>query len=175
MGLFSKLVEIKEEKPPTYESKEDILSESVIANVPEEIGKTLIYDIYRDNQLSDMSQSIFKVEELINSLPKEMPTVAKFSSVKAILENFSISCDAISNDDKKRISILSAALGDISEKTQADIYEKEQSIESFKEEISRLEKEISEQKAIFQNSKQLIDEEVSRIGKLNKFISGGDN
>ena len=77
MGLFSKLIEIKEEKPPTYESKEDILSESVIANVPEEIGKTLIYDIYMDNQLSDMSQSIFKVEELINSLPKEMPTVCR--------------------------------------------------------------------------------------------------
>ena len=50
--------------------REDVELESVNTN-------TLIDDIYSQNNLYDRSKSIFKVEELINSLPKEMVTDTK--------------------------------------------------------------------------------------------------
>lgn len=175
MGFLSKFIEVEEKEEPIFKLDDGEISAPIEVNLPDEIGKTLIFDIYSENQISDMSQSIFKVEELINSLPKEMPTVAKLSSVRAILANFGISCDVVSEDAQKRISILSSAFSDISGKTHEIISEKEHRIESLKEEIAKLEKEISEQDAVFQSSKQLIDEEVFRIEKLNEFIAGGND
>lgn len=57
------------------------------STVPVELDEvhtdTLIDDIYAQNELSDRSKSIFKIEELINSLPKEMVTETKRGSVLA--------------------------------------------------------------------------------------------
>ena len=42
---------------------------------------TLIDDIYSQNNLADRTQSIFKVEELIKSFPKEMTTETKKDAI----------------------------------------------------------------------------------------------
>ena len=56
---------------------------------------TLISDVYTQNNLFDMSHSIFKVEELIASLPKEMATDTKRASVLAILGSFNLTAPEV--------------------------------------------------------------------------------
>ena len=94
MGLFEKLGLV--EKIPnenTYSNYDDCQESSKIEMQWEDQAKaevskvnqdTLIEDIYSQNDLCDRTKSIFKVEDLINSLPKEMVTETKRNSVTEI-------------------------------------------------------------------------------------------
>ena len=52
-----------------------------------------VQDVYEKNELADLSRSIFKVEQVMNSLPKEMATAVKKSTVHTILTSFDLSVD----------------------------------------------------------------------------------
>lgn len=178
MGFFEalKLVETVDEKFndfPELEESEDF-EKLVSANIPDENTDTLVSDIYHENQMEDMSKSIFKVEELINSLPKEMPTATKLASVKSILGNFGIANETVLEDGEKREAILNSALLQIVDKMKVEISEKEQEIESYKEKISNLEKEISRLNGVMEISGNLIECELERVRKLREFIQGKD-
>lgn len=70
-----------------YDVNDDIeYEDEVEAELSEVNTDTLIDDIYTQNGLDDKSKSIFKVEDLINSLPKEMPTDAKRVLLHQLLE-----------------------------------------------------------------------------------------
>lgn len=176
MGLFEKLglVETLDEGVGDFYHPEETeqLVDPVSVNIPEETNETLVLDIYHENEMGDMSQSIFKVDELINSLPKEMPTASKLASVKAILSNFGISSDAVLKDSEKREEILNAALSGIVDKMQKEILDKEQEIESYKEKIFTLEKEIARLNGVMDNSRHLIECELERVERLREFIQG---
>lgn len=176
MGLLEKLklVETVDEENHDFSETEELewIDEPVPVNIPEENTDTIVSDIYHENQMEDMSKSIFKVEELINSLPKEMPTSSKLSSVKAILKNFGIVEEMVLDDSEKREITLNAALLEIVNRMQKEISDKEQEIESYKEKISNLEKEISELNGVMDDSKRLIESEIERIVKLKEFIQG---
>lgn len=176
MGLFEKLglVEtLNEGMGDFYQSEEaEEFVEPISVNIPEENNETLVLDIYHENEMGDMSQSIFKVDELINSLPKEMPTASKLASVKSILSNFGIGSDTVLKDAEKREEILNAALSGIVDKMQKEILDKDQEIESYKERISALEKEIAQLNAVMDNSKHLIECELERVERLREFIQG---
>ena len=129
---------------------------------------TLIEDIYSQNELA----SIFKIEELINSLPKEMVTETKRNSVLATLEVFGLNESDVENDGMKRTEILNSILIKISEEADKSIREKEEEIENHKKEIERLEKEISAQQLELKSSQATIEAENKRIVGLIKFIKG---
>lgn len=90
------------------ERDDDLLIESVDAELDNVNINTLIDDIYTQNDLYDKSQSIFKVEELINSLPKEMVTDTKRSSVLSILGSFSVTAMEVITDGERRLEILNS-------------------------------------------------------------------
>ena len=149
------------------------------STVPVELDEvhtdTLIDDIYAQNELSDKSKSIFKIEELINSLPKEMVTETKRGSVLATLGVFGLTVTDVTLDGEQRVDVLNSVLAKILDDGNANVTDKETEIENHKKEIARLEKEISEQQSEMKVSENNINTEVGRISGLIKFIEGGDN
>lgn len=135
---------------------------------------TLIADIYAQNELFDKTKSIFKVEELINSLPNEMVTETKKASVLATLGVFGLTVTDVTLDGESRIDVLSGVLTKILGEGNNTVVSKETEIEEHKKEIARLEKEISEQNTEMKISENTINTEISRITSLVKFIEGGN-
>ncbi len=168
------------EKVPEEENYEVGTDYSVEdSTVPVELDEvhtdTLIDDIYAQNELSDKSKSIFKIEELINSLPKEMVTETKRGSVLATLGVFGLTVTDVTLDGEQRMDVLNSVLAKILDDGNANVTDKETEIENHKKEIARLEKEISDQQSEMKISENNINTEVGRISGLIKFIEGGDN
>ena len=181
MGLFEKLHLV--EKVPeevSYEDADYVLTPEeepeVEVNDLEEVNpESLIEDIYDANSLSDKSKSIFKVEELINSLPKEMVTATKKTSVLSTLGVFGLDVGTIIEDGKNRLSVLKGILEQGTKKGNEEIQSMEERIENHKKEIAILEKQISDEKAEMEFVKTLIEKESDRIEVLKEFIEGGEN
>lgn len=156
-----------------YDVNDDIeYEDEVEAELSEVNTDTLIDDIYTQNGLSDKSKSIFKVEDLINSLPKEMPTDAKKSTVTSALGVFNLTSTEVVEDGEKRVETLNSILNQIESNATNEINYKEGSIEEHKKEIARLEKEISDKQEEAEVSKNTINSEIEKIDKLIKFIGG---
>lgn len=151
----------------TMEDVTEVELESVNTN-------TLINDIYTQNDLFDMSRSIFKVEELIASLPKEMATSTKRASVLAILGSFNLTATEVVEDGEKRLGILAGIKDKIDADCKNTIADKEVQIEELKKEIENLSVEISNEQEKMKQSDEAILVEVAKVENLIKFI-GGEN
>ena len=151
----------------TMEDVTEVELESVNTN-------TLIDDIYTQNDLFDMSHSIFKVEELIASLPKEMATDTKRASVLAILGSFNLTATEVVDDGEKRLSILAGIKDKIDTDCKNTIADKEDQIEELKKSIENLSVEIANEQEKMKQSDETILVEVAKVENLIKFI-GGDN
>lgn len=151
-----------------YENEEESYLEDV--NTEGVTQDHFVRDVYDNNELSDMSRSIFKVEELINSLPKEMPTKTKKSTVNSILNSFGLSVSEVLDDALKRTELLESAVKNVTDKYDASIAENEMLIEAKKKEIADLEKDIAEKQRFISDVRENVEVESSRIDKLATFI-----
>lgn len=175
MGLFKNLFVEEVSNKKTYE--EDVYSyetENADVELDAVNTDTLIEDIYVQNDLYDKTKSIFKVEELINSLPKEMVTETKRSSVLAILGSFGLTVTDVNLDGENRVETLSGVLEKITREGKDEISKKETEIEKRKREIADLEKYISDKQTAMKSSEESINAEVTRISELMKFIGGAE-
>ena len=175
MGLLKKLfVEEIPNETESYDVEATAYEESAVEVELEDVNTdTLIEDIYVQNELYDKTKSIFKVEELINSLPKEMVTETKKASVLAILSSFGLTVTDVTLDGDNRVEVLSGVLAKILGEGKNTVTQKGFEIEEHKKEIARLEKEISEQQTEMKISEETINTEITRISDLVKFIGGG--
>ena len=171
-GLFVEEIPNEEEM---YEAESSYVEEENVEVELDSVNtETLIADIYTQNELFDKTKSIFKVEELINSLPKEMVTETKKASVLATLGVFGLTVTDVTLDGENRIDVLSGVLTKILGEGNDTVTSKEAEIEEHKKEIARLEKEISDQKTEMKVSEDTINAEISRITSLVKFVEGGN-
>ena len=163
--------EVKEE-PIAYE--EDYMGEEydVEVNTDNVTQENLIADIYSENNLSDLSKSIFKVEELINSLPKEMPDATKRATVLSILASFGLTVEEVLADAEIRSSVIQSALDSIIEENEDVIDSNNTAIEQKKLEIQNLEKDNSDRTLVIKNTDDKVEAEIKRINGLVKFIGG---
>lgn len=175
MGLLKSLfVEEIPNKEKQFEEMVSVETLGVEAELESVNTDTLINDIYAENNLYDKAKSIFKVEELINSLPKEMVTETKKTSVLAILGNFGVTVTDVSLDGESRIDVLRNILSKIISNGKGNVSEKESEIEDHKREIERLEKEISDKQHEVKISEATINAEVLRLSELVKFVGGAE-
>jgi hypothetical protein len=151
----------------TMEDVTEVELESVNTN-------TLIDDIYTQNDLFDMSHSIFKVEELITSLPKEMATDTKRASVLAILGSFNLTATEVVEDGEKRFNVLLGVKDKIDVDCRNVIADKEAQIEELKKTIENLTIEIANEHDKMKQSDDTILVEMAKVENLMKFI-GGEN
>ena len=161
-----------EEVPVENENYVEESFDSVEVELDSVNTDTLIDDIYTQNDLYDKSQSIFKVEELINSLPKEMVTDTKRASVLSILGSFGLTATEVSEDGEKRIEVLGGVKDKINTESSDLLAEREGQIEEFKKAIANLESEISNEMSKVKVSNEAISTEISRIKELVKFVGG---
>ena len=175
MGLLKKLfVEEIPNETENYDVETTAYEELAVEVELEDVNTdTLIEDIYVQNDLYDKTKSIFKVEELINSLPKEMVTETKKTSVLATLGVFGLTVTDVTLDGDSRVDVLNGILTKILGEGNDNVASKEAEIEEHKKEIARLEKEISDQKTEMKVSADTINTEITRISDLVKFIGGG--
>ena len=176
MGFFKDLfVEQIPNEEENYTNESSLVEENSMAVELDSVNTdTLIADIYMQNELFEQTKSIFKVEELINSLPKEMVTETKKTSVLATLGVFGLTATDVTLDGENRINVLSGVLSKILDEGNATVISKETEIEDHKKEIARLEKEISDQKTEMKISENTINTEINRITSLVKFTEGGN-
>lgn len=133
---------------------------------------TLIEDIYKENGLEDRSRSIFKVEEMINTLPKEMTTDVKRASVTGILSSFGLTTMEVIDDGDLRTKILKAANEKIASENDKKISEANAIIERLKGEIADSEKVIANAQEEKKKSNNLINDEIEKVKGLVEFIGG---
>lgn len=137
--------------------------------------ETLIKDIYMQNALDENTKSIFKVEEVINSLPKEMVTETKRNTVVSILTSFGLTITDVVEDGEKRLTVLGAALTKIEEDARLVIADMQNEIETYKLRIAELEKNVASKNNEIDKSKEVINIEVKRLMALDDFMNRGEN
>lgn len=175
MGLLKKL-HLVEEIPG--EPVDDYVPADEYEDIPVETdgvqAESFVQDVYEKNDLSDQTRSIFKVEELINSFPKEMPAVTKKASVLATLGVFALTLDEVEEDAKKRCDVLDAAFTAIKKEKEAEIAENETAIEARKQEIEELENKNAALKGEINAANNQTSAEIARIDALWKFVGGNE-
>ena len=176
MGLFEKLGLVEEVPSNDYdEIIEDYNYEEeevVEAELDEVNTDTLIDDIYAQNNLADKSRSIFKVEELISSLPNEMTTETKRNSVLAILGTFNLTATDVVTDGEERVKILTSIKEQVDSESKMVVADKERQIEDLKKSIEALTVEIANEQEKARVSNETISSEVTKIESLVKFAGG---
>ena len=176
MCLFEKLGLVEEVPSNDYdEIIEDYNYEEeevVEAELDEVNTDTLIDDIYAQNNLADKSRSIFKVEELISSLPNEMTTETKRNSVLAILGTFNLTATDVVTDGEERVKILTSIKEQVDSESKMVVADKERQIEDLKKSIEALTVEIANEQEKARVSNETISSEVTKIESLVKFAGG---
>jgi len=174
MGFLKKLlVEEIPEEIPVYDEELYMEEETVVEVNTDSVSQdNLVADIYNQNNLSDLSKSIFKVEELINSLPKEMPSDTKKATVLSILGSFGLTVNEVVADGISRKDMLNAALDEITTDNENVIAENNTNIEFKKQEIQKLEKDNADRESVIKNTEDKIKIETKRISDLIVFIGG---
>ena len=132
----------------------------------------IIAETYEKNNLTDLANSIFKVEELSNTLPKEMVTETKRATVASIMQTVGLSVETAVDDASTRSYILGETLGNLSKKLSEENSEAEAKIEELKKAIADNEALIANNKETMKVSTEKITAEVERINNLVKFIKG---
>lgn len=175
MGILEKLGLVEQVPSNNYEEaveEYNYVVETVEAELAEVNTDTLIEDIYVQNNLSDKSRSIFKVEELISSLPKEMATETKRNSVLAILGSFNLTATDVVTDGEERVRTLASIKEQVNSDSTMTITEKEAMIEGLKKDIEALTIEIANEQEKTRISNETISAEVAKIEALVKFVGG---
>ncbi len=172
MGLLKNLFLEEVQETPIITNEELYLDDDVEVNTELVSQDNLIEDIYNQNALSDLSKSIFKVEQTINSLPKEMPNDTKKATVLTILSNFGLTVDEVVEDGYSRQTIIRSALNAIVEENESAILTNKTIIEQKKMEIQELEKDNANRETVIKNTEDKVELELKRISDLVTFIGG---
>lgn len=173
-ALIEEIPDENEEISASFQESSTIQEEGPAIDVELDAVKTdtLVSDIYEQNGLQDLSSSIFKVEALINSLPKEMVTETKRASVLQILDNFNLTESEVSDDGAKRIAVLDGVKRKITQDCNELISNKQQEIEEAKKLIATLESQIAAEQEESKSANEIITAESDRILSLINFIGG---
>lgn len=145
--------------------------------VDAEINSTanVVDEIYAQNELSDKSNSIYTVQALIDTLPAEMTTAKKQSTVSGILMVSGKSIASLLDDAQNRIDTLCVARDKIVGDRTNEIMVANSDIEELKKAIEVATIKIKEAEDIIAATKQSVDDEIDAIDSLVKFCEGMNN
>lgn len=172
MGLLEKWGLIEREEVDVPVPVQTAETPTVEANAEINSTENVIDEIYAQNGMSNKDNSIYAVQSFIDTLPAEMTTAKKQSSVYGILKVTGKSVDSLLMDAEERTGILVAA-------RDKSIAEKDAIIESAKADIEDLKKAIEAANIIIQHAEEVkesiaksVSDEVAVIEELVKFCEG---
>ena len=164
--------EVENDRRVPLESNDFIDEESSDVNIENISEDSIITDIYTSNDMSDFSKSIFKIDELLSSLPKEMPNDTKRNTVMSILNSFGLAVDEVVEDGCCRATLLTEAFERLKSENEAVIQNNEELIEQKKIEIQSLEKDNSDRSDTIRKVKDSVENEIKKITELVTFVKG---
>jgi hypothetical protein len=173
MGFFEKLGLVEREVDLVVPVVPEVVAEPKI-EVDAEINSSanVVEEIYAQNGLSDRSNSIYTVQALIDTLPDEMTTAKKQSTVSGILMVSGKSVTDLLNDAQNRIDILCAARDKIVGDRNDEIAVASTDIEALKQAIEAATIKIKEAENIISATKDSVGDEINAIDNLVKFCEG---
>lgn len=133
-----------------------------------------IQKLYISNDLNNFDKSIFKVEELKNNLPSEMPTNTKKQTVLNIMKTVGIALEDVIEDAHSRNQVLVSAEESIKDDIDNQIADATSQIEELKLRIEALQSEIATKQSYLKNIENAIYSEKVRITAAFDFIYNGD-
>ena len=175
MSFLKRLGLVEEEEhivPVVAESVQELAAE-VDAEISSSVN--VVDEIYAQNGLSDKGNSIYTVQALIDTLPDEMTTAKKQSTVSGILMVSGKSVNDLLYDAQNRIETLCAARDKIVSDRTDEIMVANSDIEELKKAIEVATIKIKEAEDIIAATKQSVDEEIGAIDNLVKFCEGMNN
>lgn len=158
------------EEPRRFVPQEEQEQEPMPVEVPDNNTASFVEDVYEKNGMTDLSRSIFKVEELASTLPAEMPDKTKRQTVMSIMSTFGLSLESVVEDGYNRVQCLENSRDILVDVLDSEIQENENSIESLKLQIAELQKENSMKQAQISSIKDVSTKETDRIKILIEFI-----
>ena len=167
------LVEEEEQVVPVVTAPVQEQETEVDAEINSSVN--VVDEIYAQNGLSDKGNSIYTVQALIDTLPDEMTTAKKQSTVHGILMVSGKSIDDLLNDATDRIDTLCAARDKIVGDRTDEIMVANSDIEELKKAIEVATIKIKEAEDIIAATKQSVGEEIGVIDNLVKFCEGMNN
>lgn len=177
MGFFERLGLVERECANDFAvtmTPEVNHEEQVSIDVNADINSTVnvIDEIYEQNSLSDKSNSIYTVQALIGTLPEEMTTAKKQTTVSGILMVSGKSVEHLLDDAQNRVNTLNVARDEIVNEKTTEIEEANRDIEALKEAIEVATIKIKEASEIIDATNKAVDNEVNAIDGLVKFCEG---
>lgn len=165
----------REEVTPAVAEQTDIAQEMthpIGVDVEIKFATNVVEDIYAQNNLADKSNSIYTVQALIDTLPNEMTTAKKQSTVAGILTVSGKNVTDLLNDATKRTEILSAARDKIVNERTDEILTANNDIEELKKAIEAATIKIKEAEEIIEATKNSVDDEIKVVTNLVEFCNG---
>ena len=150
------------------------MSEAPTVEANAEINSTenVIDEIYAQNGMSNKDNSIYAVQSFIDTLPAEMTTAKKQSTVNGILMVSGKSVNSLIDDAQNRIDVLCAARDKIVSDRESEIAVASADIEALKQAIEVATIKIKEAEEIIAATKDSVGDEINVIDNLVKFCEG---
>ena len=145
---------------------------NVEANAEINSTENVIDEIYAQNGMSNKDNSIYAVQSFIDTLPAEMTTAKKQSSVYGILKVTGKSVESLLTDAEDRVNILAAANNKIVKEQDEIINTAKSDIEELKKAIEAANITIQHAEEIKESTIKAVDDEIKAIDELVKFCEG---
>lgn len=186
-SFFEKLGLVESDEPvgtPEFESELRVCSgvgdhyingdfpedEQVQAEVPE--GDTIdIGAVYEANSMNPAdSVTVYKIKDVIDTFPSEMPTKTKRATVKNLMATLGYDAAAIMSDAEQRKELLRTVGNDKMNALFEEMKNNDRQIESMKEQIEALTNRSAEASAAIDKIISTVNGEVEMISSIEEFI-----
>lgn len=137
--------------------------------VPES-GALTVEQIYDKIGMSDMSKSIFKVDEFASNFPKTLPEAVRKQSVVGVLNTAGFPVVDLVTDGMNRISAMTGLLEGIAQGIANDIEENLQNIADLEAQIEAFKEENVELGKLQEEQKKIVEAEVVKIQSILDFV-----
>lgn len=146
------------------------VAEPVQAEVPE--GDTIdIGAVYEANSMNPAdSVTIYKIKDVIDTFPSEMPTKTKRATVKNLMATLGYDATAIISDAEQRKELLRTVGNDKMNALFEEMKNNDRQIESMKEQIEALTNRSAEASAAIDKIISTVNGEVEMISSIEEFI-----
>lgn len=172
MSFLKKLGLVEDDEPVVSVEIEQVQNPVVEVDAKINSAANVVDEIYAQNEMSDKSNSIYTVQALIDTLPSEMTTAKKQSTVNGILMVSGKPVNSLIDDAQNRIDVLCAARDKIVSDRESEIAVASADIEALKQAIEVATIKIKEAEEIIAATKDSVGDEINVIDNLVKFCEG---
>ena len=130
-----------------------------------------VTSVYLANDMDPADKvTVYKIQDMLASLPAEMPSKTKKTTIKSLMTTLGYNAAEIEADAAKRIEILRGVGNNKKDNLFAEIKDNDRQIESMKEEIERLTNRNVEATAAVEKMADVVQNEIKTIETTLEYV-----